>query len=345
MLDDLKNIHYRDKSDALGIAEKQYLQLNHDFDIPKLDFQIEHIVYAGMGGSALAARLSLSWPGYHVPFEIALGYNIPQYVSNKTLFIAASYSGNTEETVSALRMAEQAQAHIIVIASGGKLEEIALEKGYTFVPLPKGYQPRHAVLFGFKALVTVLERCGLVKESEAEREIKATAEFIQSSALDFIPTVATQKNLAKQIAQDMIGLSPVIYAGPTLWPAAYKWKINFNENAKNIAWCNQYSEMNHNEIEGWTSHPVDKPYRVVNLRATVDHPHIEKRFDLAERLLSGKWPHPIDVDVKGESVLEKLLWAVLLGDFVSLYTAILNGIDPTPVPLMEKLKKELAHGA
>ena len=102
MLDDLKYIHQRDKSDALGIAEKQWQQLENVFDVPKLPGKFENIVYAGMGGSALAARLSVTWPGYNLPFEIVSGYHAPHYVSKNTLFIASSYSGNTEEIAAAV---------------------------------------------------------------------------------------------------------------------------------------------------------------------------------------------------------------------------------------------------
>jgi glucose/mannose-6-phosphate isomerase len=133
----------------------------------------------------------------------------------------------------------------------------------------------------------------------------------------------------------------VIYAGPLLYPAAYKWKISFNESAKNIAWCNQLSEFNHNEFEGWVSHPIDKPYAVVDLRSKLEHPQIQKRFELSAKLLSGKRPAPLVIEPRGSTLVEQLLWTTALGDFVSIYLAILNGVDPTPVDLMEKLKRDL----
>lgn len=342
MLDDLKFIHQRDKSDALGICEKQYLQLEHIFDVPELGSHFEHVVYCGMGGSALAARMSKTWPGYSVPFEIVSEYHIPHYVSEKTLFIASSYSGNTEETVAALAEAEQANATIVVLASGGALEHIAREKDYPFVRIPDASQPRFAVLYSFKALVTVLSRAGFVKKSEAEQAIHEASAFLQSSIQDWLPAVPASKNLAKQIALEAVGTSPVIYAGPLLAPIAYKWKISFNENAKNVAWCNQFPELNHNEIEGWTSHPLEKPYRVINLASTFEDARILKRFELTDKYLSGKRPHPVRVEAHGTSVLEHLIWTMVLGDFTSLYTALLNNVDPTPVPVMERLKKELA---
>src|SRR5581483_610213 len=124
-------------------------------------------------------------------------------------------------------------------------------------------------------------------------------------------------------------------------PAAYKWKISFNENAKNIAWWNQLSELNHNEISGWIAQPTQKPYGLVELHNSFDHPRIERRYEVMEKLLSGKWPYPNPVQAQGNTVLEQLLWTVVFGDFVSLYLALVNNVDPSPVDLQENFKKEL----
>lgn len=341
MLDDLKLIHEKDTQDALGIAEKQWQQLEYGFDIPAINAKIDNIVFAGMGGSALGALLSTTWPGYTVPFEICRSYNIPAYVSGKTLFIASSYSGNTEETIAALHQAEANHAVIVVIAGGGKLRDLAEEKGHIFVQLPPASQPRYAALYGLKALVAILQKCNLLHTGDVA-DISETAAYIKNAALNWRADVPKNKNLAKQIALDVIGTSPVIYASNLLYPAAYKWKISFNENAKNVAWCNVYPEFNHNEFLGWSSHPIDKPYSVIDLRSSFDHPRIQKRFDLSAKLLSGKRPAPISVELQGDTLLEQLLWAMVLGDFVTIYTALLNGVNPSPVDLVEKLKKELA---
>lgn len=341
MLDDLKMIHERDAQDALGVAEKQWQQLGRDFTVDNFTANVTNIVVAGMGGSALAALISTSWPGYDLPFEICRNYDIPGYVNAKTLFIASSYSGNTEETLAALSAAEAKGAVIAVIASGGKLADIAKEKNYPLALLPNGIQPRYAVLYNFRALITILERAGVVHEG-LDRLTQA-ANFLKETTSAWRPDVPVKDNYAKQLALELMGKSPVIYSGPLLYPAAYKWKINFNENAKNIAWCNQYPEFNHNEFLGWTSHPVDKPYAVVDLRSKLENPRIQKRFDITERLLSGQRPAPLIIEVQGTSILEHLLWSIALGDFVSLYLALLNGLNPTPVDLIEKLKLALAE--
>jgi glucose/mannose-6-phosphate isomerase len=138
-----------------------------------------------------------------------------------------------------------------------------------------------------------------------------------------------------------MGKSVVVYSGPRLFPAANKFKICMNENAKNVAWVNQYPEFNHNEFIGWSSHPVDKPYAVVDIRSSLEHPRVQKRFEVAERLLSGKRPSPEVITPQGDSVLKQLLWTSNFADFISIYLALLNGVNPTPVDLVEKFKVAL----
>ncbi|HET7827262.1 MAG TPA: bifunctional phosphoglucose/phosphomannose isomerase [Candidatus Saccharimonadales bacterium] len=341
MLDDLKYIHQRDGQDALGIAERQAGQLEHRFEVPKIEGDFSNIVFAGMGGSALPAQLSTSWPGYNVPFAICRNYNIPAYVSDKTLFIAASYSGNTEETLSALAEAEAQNAKIVILAGGGKLEEIAGQKGHVFVKIPKAEQPRYAILYFLVAIVDVLAAASLLTQKDAAGQLAQAADFLRQAVKDWTAVVPTDKNPAKQLALELAGRSGVVYAGPLLGPAAYKWKINFNENAKNIAWWNEYPEFNHNEFIGWSSHPIQKPYAVIDLRSNLEHPRVQERFELSDRLLSGQRPHAHVVQVQGDTLLEQLVWAVAYGDFVTIYLALCNNVNPAPVDLVEKFKQEL----
>lgn len=342
MLDDLKYIHEKDAADTLGIAEKQGEQLLHDFQVRGGgDFNgINKVVYGGMGGSALAPSIVGVWPRLKVPFEIVKDYDIPAFVDAETLFIAASYSGNTEETLSGLAQAEERGAQIAVIAGGGKLQAAAEEKGYMLLQLPKVEQPRYAVLYNLKALLVILEKAGLLEEDFRPALEKAAA-FLDESAKAWRPDVPTAQNGPKQLAQELIGKSIVVYGGPKLFPAAYKWKISFNENAKQVAWTNQIPEFNHNEFIGWSEQPVDKPYAVIDLRSSLEHLRVQKRFEITERLLSGRRPAPHVLQAEGGNILEQILWTVAYGDFTSLYLGILNGLNPAPVELVEKFKKEM----
>lgn len=343
MLDDLKLIHERDAQDALGIAGKQADQYEHDYQFSwTASRKIQDVVVAGMGGSALAAKAFKVTPGIQVPFEIVQDYELPAYVGENTLLICSSYSGNTEETVSVLEAAlsdGRPRPMLIVVASGGKLQEIAKANELPFIQLPGGYQPRHTFGFQYRALAEIFAQAGLI--DGFLQTLEAAAAFVRDEVTKLVPTVPTANNQAKQIALECIGKSAVIYGGPKLFPAAYKWKISFNENAKQIAWTNQFPEFNHNEFLGWTKQPVNKPYTVIDLRSNLEHPQVQKRFVVSERLLSGMRPSPVVVEVQGNTLLEQLLWAIQLGDFVTLYTALLNGLNPTPVELIEKLKVEL----
>lgn len=342
MLDDLKMIHERDAADALGIAEKQAEQLLASFQHPgKTNFtDVHNIVLSGMGGSALAASFIHTWPTLGLPFEIVREYNLPSYVGPKTLVIVSSYSGNTEETLSGLEEAEARGAQIAVIAGGGKLWEEAEAKDYLRVLLPKAAQPRYAVLYNFKALLDILRVAGIFT-NDVDQELQEASQFLAESVKAWLPTVPTANNPAKQLAQELVGKSVVIYAGPRLAPAAYKWKISINENAKQIAWWNYFPELSHNEFIGWSKQPVDKPYATIDLRGSCEHDRVLKRFEVTERLLSGMRPAPLVVNALGKDAFQQLLWTVAYGDFVSLYLALLNGLNPAPVDLVEKFKQEL----
>ncbi len=342
MLDDLKYINQKDPKDTLYIAQNLYKQLEYEqpkHNKPRIN-SFDNIVYVGMGGSALAGLLSTSWPGYNTPFELSRSYHLPKYVNSKTMLIVSSYSGNTEEVISALDEGIRRKAQILIITSGGKLESIAKENDIDLYKIPSGYQPRYAVFYNFKVLIDIFGELGILSKKDASI-FNNSSSFVKEIATNFIPIVPTTKNIAKQIAQEASGKSAVIYSGPKLFPAAYKWKISFNENAKQVAWCNQFSEFNHNEFIGWSKQPPLKPYFIVELSSNLENPRIQKRIKLSNELLSGLWPTPKIVSLKGDNLLEQLLYAIVLGDFVSLYAAILNGINPEPVDLIESLKSKL----
>ena len=340
MLDDMNVIAQRDPQDALGVAGGQWEYFSRQFDAQFTPAQpVENIVWAGMGGSALPAVTIQSWPRVTVPFEITRDYNIPAYVGPSTLFIASSYSGNTEETLSALAMAEEKQAQIVVVAAGGKLAQIAKEKNYPLFAIPDGIQPRMATFYFVNAFTAIVKDLGVTEVSTDE--LANVGEWLKEEVKVWAKESPLADNQAKQLAVQLAGKTPIMYAGPKLFPAANKWKICFNENAKNTAWANYYPEFNHNEFIGWSSHPVDKPFAVVEIRSNLEHPRTQKRFEVTERLLSGMRPSPIVITPKGETVLQQLAWSFALGDFVSIYLGILNGVNPTPVELVEKLKVEL----
>jgi glucose/mannose-6-phosphate isomerase len=345
MLDDANVLAQRDPHGALAIAATQWQQAQYDAVVQEAshdDRPLERVVIAGMGGSALAALLIKDWLGdrLSVPFEVVRGYDLPGYVNDRTLVIASSYSGNTEETLSCLEQARSKFAQVGVIASGGKLTEIARHQSISHVVLPDGVQPRMAMIYSLRGLVSLLANFGVLSPSLLD-EIAATGDWLHEQSAAWTAEVTTDKNEAKQLAVLAVGKTPVIYGGQLTAALAYKWKISWNESAKNVAFWNQYPEFNHNEFMGWTSHPVEKPFVIFDLISNLEHPQILKRFEISDRLLSGRRPKANAIHLRGDTLLKQLLWGCIVADFVSIYVAILNGVDPVPVELIEKLKKEL----
>jgi glucose/mannose-6-phosphate isomerase len=343
ILDDQNVTAQRDPQDALGFAARQPEQLKYDFGIAAgkpFTRDIQNVVFAGMGGSSLVAEFAHTWPVLTKPLTISKTYALPDFVNEHTLVIAASASGNTEETLEALSHAEQKGAQIAVISHGGKLAARAREKKYVIAQLPEVLQPRYGVFYDYRALCEILVAAGLAPETSIG-ELEALAEPLDAATRGWVQRVPAEQNYAKQIADKLAGKTLITYGGPLMYPAAYKWKIDANENAKNTAWCNALPELNHNEFIGWSGHPVEKPFAVVDLISSFEHPRILKRFELIDRMLSGMRPKAINIQLEGGSALEHLLYAVLLGDFATLYLALLNGVNPTPVNLVEKFKKEL----
>lgn len=340
MLDDANVLAQRDPQNALGVAGVQWEYFSRSFEAEfHSSGEVQNIVWAGMGGSALPAVIVQSWPKVKIPFEITRDYTIPAYVGASTLFIASSYSGNTEETLEALTRAEEAGAQIVVIAAGGKLAEVAKAKNYPLFEIPAGIQPRMATFYFVNAFLHIVKDLNVTVEDV--NELATIGEWLKAESAAWAADAPLERNIAKQLATQLVGKTVIMYAGPKLFPAANKWKIGFNENAKNTAWVNYYPEFNHNEFIGWSSHPVEKPFAVVEIRSLLEHARTHKRFEVSERLLSGKRPAPIVVTPRGETILQQLAWSFALGDFVSIYLGILNGVNPTPVELVEKLKKEL----
>ena len=345
MLDDPNVVQQRDPKNALGVAADQWQQVQYPaegVDGDHDDRQLTKVVIAGMGGSALAALLTKAWleENLRIPLEVVREYELPTYVDESTLVVASSYSGNTEETLACLQQAAELGAQRAVIAAGGQLIEIAEGEKIAHVKIPSGLQPRMAVLFNLKALLVTLMHFGIVQHDLLD-EVSAAGEWLKAESDKWTPLVPMDKNLAKELALQAVGKTPVFYGGRLTGPAAYKWKISWNENAKNVAFWNVYPEANHNEFIGWSSHPVEKPFAVFDLRSSFEHPRILKRFEISDRLLSGLRPKATVVQLAGDTPLKQLLWASILADFVSIYVAVLNGVDPTPVDLVEKLKAEM----
>lgn len=346
MLDDANILQQRDTSGALMVAENIYKQALFDCKLQDADHdgrQISNIVVAGMGGSALAADLikSLLSKDLNIPFEVVKGYQLPKYIGHNTLVIASSHSGNTEETIGCLKQAIDCGCQIATVSTGGQIADIAAEHHIASAHIPKDCQPRMAVLYSLRAIFEILAAFNITDRAYIE-EMQSSADWLKRESELWAKNIPTKQNYAKQLALVAVGRTPVFYGGSIMAPLAYKWKISWNENAKNVAFWNFLPEFNHNEFLGWTSHPIEKPFVIFDLLSNFENPRVLKRFSLSDRMLSGKRPKANIVPLAGKTPLQQMLWGSILADFTSIYVAILNNVDPTQVDLIERFKKELA---
>lgn len=304
----------------------------------------DNVVIVGMGGSAIGGDLVrvLGQAEVPVPVNVVRDYTLPAYVGPGSLVIASSYSGNTEETLSAFTQAKEVGAQLIAISSGGKLAELAGAWQIPYIKIPSGLQPRAALGYSMFPLLKVFSSLGLMKVSQAD--IEAVAKLLTELREEFKPEVPAGENGAKVVALALEGLIPLVYGSePLLGPVAYRWKTQVNENAKSVIFNNTLPELDHNEINSWTAQPgLAKKIGVVILRDTGESPQMQKRINATRKLIEEDVGAIIEVHSRGTAPLERIFSLIYLGDYVSLYLAMLFEADPTPVEIIEKLKRELA---
>jgi glucose/mannose-6-phosphate isomerase len=307
---------------------------------------IKNIVLIGMGGSAIGGDLIRSYMASKlaIPFFICRNYELPEFVDDESLVIASSYSGNTEETLSALDDALRRKAMIVAMCTGGLMAEVAQLNQIPMITLPSGMQPRAAIGFSAVPLIALFEKLGFLKN--ATKEVLTVVNRMKTWRDEYIESATIETNIAKRLASAMHNKMPIIYAGPTLTDAvATRWKGQICENAKTLAFANHFAEFNHNELVGWSEQVArfKSQLVVVMLKDSDDHPKIKRRQEIVSRMImrQGIEVHP--AVSRGESTLERIFSLVQLGDFVSYYLAVLNGVDPTPVKIIETLKQELVE--
>ncbi len=323
------------------------IQIGESFKLPSsFKGPIEKIVFIGMGGSAIGGDVirSLAASDGPVPISVSRHYKLPPFVDAKTLCVFSSYSGNTEETLSAFREGRGKRLKAIVITSGGELAQKAKENAIPWIEIPKGFPPRAAVGYSVFPLLKVLGKLKVVKwDAQGVEETLSVLESLERKKWD--PDVPSRSNPAKQLAQALWGRWTVIYAGTELLDsAALRFRNQIEENAKAMASHHLIPEMNHNEILGWQfPEQVLSKTTCVFLKDAEDHARIKLRIQITKDLLIKKHSVPVqEIESEGKSRLTRLFSVISLGDWVSFYLALLYRIDPTPVVVIEFLKKELA---
>ncbi len=317
------------------------------FELPdRLRARYDNILCSGMGGSAIGADFlkSILFGGSSIPVIVNRDYTLPDFVDKGTLVLVSSYSGNTEETLSAFSDAVARKADIIAITSGGELARRAVKRGVSVMRIPAGMPPRCAIGYSFYTLLILVSRLGLTKDRTAE--IKGSIKALKALREGSIgPGVRLKDNIAKSIASGIYKKLPFIYgASGCAEAAATRWKGQLAENSKVLSSTGLFPEMNHNEIVGWRfTAGMVKNLAAIFLRDRSEHPKVSRRMDLTRKIIEKSGASVYEVSCEGYSLLSRMVCLSYIGDFVSYYLAALNGVDPTPVKDIEFLKKALQN--
>jgi len=293
------------------------------------------VVVTGMGGSGIVGDILNDWLDLNVPFDVCKSYKLPAWVGEKSLVIAVSYSGNTEETLACVLEAVEKNAQLVAITSGGRLEEICKKQGKPCIKIPSGLAPRAALPYSLFSAILAFKKLGLAMDKEGE--IKESIELLRTIREEMDPE--RENNRAENIARTINGTIPIIYAPIHLRGVAIRLKNQFNENSKIISKTEFFPELCHNEIVGLSSAPKNLSF--LFLRDAEESKQMKKQIEFTEKLLGGR--NSTTIWARGKGRLARILSLVYLGDFISFYLAMLREVDPTPVPEIARLKAETSR--
>jgi glucose/mannose-6-phosphate isomerase len=293
------------------------------------------LIVCGMGGSAIGGDLAAAALGDRAtrPITTVRGYALESWTSPDSLVLCASYSGNTEETLACYDAAEAVGASRVVATTGGALGEAARRDGVPVIGMPAGLQPRAAVAYTFAIAAEVAALAGAAPAIRTE--IDSSGAHLEAAREELLATAA-------EIAGRIHGSVPLIYGCGLTASVAYRWKCQVNENAKLPAFVHEFPELDHNEIVGW-ERSGEGAFSAVFLEDQDQHPRERQRVELTAELIAGGARDVVRVETRGETRTERLLWAVMLGDLLSLELAAREGVDPTPVAVIEDLKDRLGR--
>jgi len=310
----------------------------------KRDFK--NIVFAGLGGSAIGADLVRSYLYFEskIPIQVFREYELPAFINESTLIFLSSYSGNTEETLSAYAQAKEKGATLIVISSDGKLKEYAQSDNVTFIGIPQGSPPRCNL--GYLSIIPlcILAKLSLIKDVNLSvNQMIKTLEELKNKNLN--PSIGGKDNIAKAVALKLLNKFTIVYSASVHFDICVtRFRGEIAENSKALASSHVFPEMNHNEIVGWEQPKrVFKNFVVVMLRDKNMHPRLALRMDITRDIIKKEGPQVLEIWSRGENLLSRIFSLIYIGDFVSYYLAILYGIDPTPVDKVTYLKNRLSE--
>lgn len=312
-------------TEALNIAKNTHFANDYS--------DTQNVLICGMGGSGIGGSMVQTWlqEEISVPVSITKDYSIPNFVGENTLVIGSSYSGNTEETLSAIEAARKKGARIIGICSGGKLEEFCKSSGFDFVKVPGGNPPRTALAFSLVQLLNVFAVTGM-SSTERLKEMEAARDLIQAEQ-------ETIHLKAKGLAEHLHQKVGIMYGTSDYEPVLVRARQQFNENSKYLCWHHALPEMNHNELVGWGG--GDRRFAPVFFLTKGNHPRNDKRIEITRDKISAKTAI-FDIEAKGNSQIEQSIYLINLVDWASFYLAAMDDIDTIDIAVIDYLKSELA---
>lgn len=302
------------------------------------------VVVVGMGGSAAGGDLLAACGAdrLDVPVLVHRGYGLPALAGKDTLVVASSYSGDTAEVLSAVEAALARSVPVVVLTAGGKLADVAVGRKLPHVALPAGLMPRMALGYLFFPTLSILGSLGLPVATDGE--IAEALDTVEALGRELGPERVAAENEAKRLALAVGQCLPAIYGGPVTGPVAYRWKTDFEENVKAFALAGTLPEMNHNELEAWRA-PGARGMHMVLLRDREEAPEIERRFALLREFTAPAADGISESWTRGAGCLARLLSLTYLGQWMSYYAAVLRGVDPWTVPLLDELKRRLGSAS
>jgi glucose/mannose-6-phosphate isomerase len=314
-----------------------------DVALPESYRTVRNVLIAGMGGSAIGGSLVEGYAAdVAVPVTVWRNYGLPGYVGPETLVIAVSYSGNTEETLSAVQAARQRGARLLAVTTGGTLGRLADQWGFPAVRFTYEAQPRAALGYLFTPLLGIFARLGFIPDQESD--VRAAIDAAIGGCRQWKGKVPAADNPAKQLAFTCLGRAVSIYGAGYLAPVARRWKTQLNENAKTWASWEEFPELNHNAIVGYEYPPrLRDDVQVIVLRGRFLPERILTRMTVTDSLLDEYGISHTSVDGQGTVKLAEMVSLIALGDYVSYYLALLNEVDPTTIAPINRLKSELAR--
>jgi glucose/mannose-6-phosphate isomerase len=319
------------------------LNIAMQFNPPTPRLPIQNVVVTGLGGSAVGGDLLrvLVEDNGEVPLVVNRDYQMPAFVNDRTFVIAASYSGNTEETLSAFEDAQDRGALLACVTSGGELAQRAAHYGTPVAFIPRGQPPRSAMGYLFIPMLMAAHKVGVIRR-DPTGDLQNAIALLEKAREQWNADVPFEKNPAKQLAAKLYGKLPIVYGSQAYSTVvAFRWKTQLNENTKIHAYSNGYPEMNHNEILGWVLAKQQVPnLAVVLLRDQMERPKIVARLETTRRLFA-RAADVHEVFAEGQSLLARMLHAIYLGDWVSCYLALLYGVNPTDISYINLLKAVL----